>query len=97
MPNLIKACEIQPGHMKAVDFYGVAIAIANVDGTFYAVSDACPHGACSLSRGVLAGSVVTCGNDGSQFELTSGHVVTGPAAMRVRTYRVRLEGEELTI
>jgi len=97
MPNVIKACEVQSGQMKAVDLYGVAVAIAHVDGAFYAFSDTCPHAACSLSKGVVAGKVVTCSSDGSQFDLTNGQVLTGPAATRVRTYRVQLEGEELRI
>ena len=97
MPSVIKSIEIGPGQMTAVDLYGVAVAIANVGGTFYAISDACPHGACSLSLGMLDGKVVTCRIDGSQFDLPSGSVLSGPAKTRVRTYRVQIDGDELNI
>jgi len=97
MPSVIKSNEIEPGHMKAVDLHGTAIAIANVDGDFYAFSDECPHDAASLSHGLLDDKVVTCRNDGSQFDLASGHVLTGPATERVRTYRIQIHGDELSI
>jgi 3-phenylpropionate/trans-cinnamate dioxygenase ferredoxin component len=97
MPGVIKSNEIKPGHMTAVDLHGTAIAIANVGGSFYAFSDACPHDAGSLSKGLLNDKVVTCRNDGSQFDLASGHVLTGPATARVRTYRIQIHGDELSI
>ena len=97
MPPVLKSSDIAPGHMKAIELYGVPVAIANVDGAFYAISDACPHAACSLSRGMLKGKVVTCRDDGSQFDLVSGHVLTGPAKVRVRTYRIQIHGDELSI
>lgn len=97
MSGVISSGEIALGAMKSVDLHGVAVAIANVGGAFYAISDACPHAGCSLSHGSLQGSVVTCPNDGSQFDLASGHVLTGPAKVRVRTYRVQVRGDELRI
>jgi 3-phenylpropionate/trans-cinnamate dioxygenase ferredoxin component len=97
MPPVLKSSDIAPGHMTAIELYGVPVAIANVGGVFYAISDACPHAACSLSLGLLNGKVVTCRNDGSQFDLVSGHVLTGPAKVRVRTYRIQIHGDELSI
>ena len=97
MPNVLKSSQIAPGQMTAIDLYGVPVAIANVDGVFYAISDACTHGACSLSRGRLEGKVVICSTDGSQFDLVSGHVLGGPATARVRTYRIQVHGDDLSI
>jgi 3-phenylpropionate/trans-cinnamate dioxygenase ferredoxin subunit len=97
IPTAIKAGEIAPGQMAAIDVHGVVITIANVGGRFYAVGDACPYDGSSLSQGSLDGMVVTCRNDGSQFDLASGHVLTGPALVRVRTYRVQVRGDDLMI
>jgi nitrite reductase/ring-hydroxylating ferredoxin subunit len=97
MPSVLKSDDLAPGCMTAVDLQGVPVAVANVGGAFYAISDACPHAACSLSGGRLDGKVVTCGNDGSQFDVVSGHVLTGPAKVRVRTYRIQIHGGELSI
>lgn len=97
MPTIMKSRQIESGQMTSVDLYGTVLAVANLDGKFYAVSDSCPHAGCSLSKGVLAGTVVTCASDGSQFDMISGHVLAGPAAARVRTYRIQVHGDELSI
>jgi 3-phenylpropionate/trans-cinnamate dioxygenase ferredoxin subunit len=83
--------------MKALDLQGARVAIANVDGVFYAFSDVCPHAECSLSQGQLEGMVVICGSDGSRFDLSSGHALSGPAQKRVRTYRIQIQGDDLII
>jgi len=97
VPSLIKSSELQPGQMKLVDLQGAPVAIANVGGVFYAFSDVCSHAACSLSEGRLDGDVVTCRKDGSQFELSTGRVLQGPAEKRVRTYRIQIAGDDLRI
>jgi nitrite reductase/ring-hydroxylating ferredoxin subunit len=47
--NTLMASEIESGQMKVHHLHGVAVAIANVEGAFYAVSDVCPHDGGSLS------------------------------------------------
>ncbi len=97
MSITIKTSQLAPGHITSADLYGVKVAIANVGGAFYAISDACPFDAAALSQGRLEGNVVTCGTDGSRFDLLSGSVLSGPATGRVRTYRVQVYGDELRI
>src|SRR5688572_15675730 len=60
MPFVGKASDIKPGQLKAVEVDGTIVAIANVDGTYYAFSDDCTHGGCSLSQGDLWGTVINC-------------------------------------
>jgi nitrite reductase/ring-hydroxylating ferredoxin subunit len=50
---------------------------------------------CSLANGELKGTTVTCACHGSQFDVTSGAVLRGPARKPVRSYAVQVEGEEL--
>jgi nitrite reductase/ring-hydroxylating ferredoxin subunit len=83
--------------MKGVDLQGSPVGIANVDGRFYAFSNACPNLDCLLTDGRLEGMTLTCSRHGSQFDLASGHVIKGPAIGRIRTYRVQTEGDELHI
>ena len=97
MPTVGKTNQIAPGQLLRVDLFGVAVAIANVDGNFYAISDTCSHGSCSLSQGELNGKVLICKVDGSQFDLISGNVLAGPATKRLRTYRIQAKGDELSI
>jgi nitrite reductase/ring-hydroxylating ferredoxin subunit len=78
--------------LAAFDVSGTRIAIANVDDAFYAFGDTCTHQGCSLADGSLEATVVTCPCHGSQFNVTTGDVVRGPAREPVRSYPVRLEG-----
>ena len=48
-----KVSEINNGHMKHVEINGKEIAIANLDGKFYAFSDRCGHMNARLSRGSI--------------------------------------------
>jgi len=97
MPTIAKSAEIVPGQMTSIDLQGTRVAVANIGGTFYAFTDTCPHAGCSLAEGQLDGMTVTCRCHGSQFDIATGHVVTGPARDRVRTYRVQVENGELRI
>ena len=76
--------------MKAFDVSGERIAVALIDGTYYGFEDACPHLQCPLSEGRLSGRTVTCPCHGSEFDLTTGERLAGPARRSLRTYSVRV-------
>ena len=92
-----KANEVSEGALRAFDVGGTPVAVANVAGTFHAFGDTCTHQQCSLAEGDLEGTTVTCPCHGSQFDVTTGSVLNPPAEEPVRTYGVRLEGDELQI
>ncbi|MGH3066573.1 MAG: Rieske (2Fe-2S) protein [Gaiellaceae bacterium] len=73
------------------------IAVANVEGTLHAFGDMCPHRQCSLAEGGLEGTVVTCPCHGSQFDVTTGERLRGPAVRGVRTFAVRVEAGDLQV
>ena len=91
------AKDVATGRLKAFDVLGLKIAVANADGHLYAFEDTCTHTGCSRARGTLAGTTVTCGCHGSQFDVTSGAVVRGPASRPVRSWAVQLAGADLLI
>jgi nitrite reductase/ring-hydroxylating ferredoxin subunit len=70
--------EIPVGTMKHVEVNDREIAIANVDGKFYAIDDRCGHTSARLSRGGLRGNVVTCPQHGAQFDVTTGKKLSDP-------------------
>jgi nitrite reductase/ring-hydroxylating ferredoxin subunit len=74
--------EILVGTMKHVDVNGREIAIANVDGKFYAISDRCGHMNARLSSGGLKGSIVTCPQHAAQFDVTTGKKTAEPTLSR---------------
>jgi nitrite reductase/ring-hydroxylating ferredoxin subunit len=77
--------------LAAFEVKGTRIAIANVDGTFYAFDDTCTHLQCSLAEGDLEETVVTCPCHGSRFDVRTGALLRGPAQEPVRSYQLRVE------
>ena len=91
------ATGIAEGDLAAFDVGGERVAIANVGGAFHAFGDTCTHLQCSLAEGELEGTVVTCPCHGSQFDVTSGDVLHGPAQEPVRSFAVRVEDDMLGV
>ena len=88
---------IEEGGMRAFEVRGTKIAVANVGGAFYAFGDTCTHMACSLAGGDLEETTVICPCHGSEFDVTSGAVLQGPAREPVETYETRVEDGDLEI
>lgn len=89
--------ELVPGQGKRVEVGGKKIALFNLDGTYYAIDDTCPHKGGPLSEGDLAGSEVTCPWHGATFDVTTGNVLGPPASKGVSRYNVRVSGESVEI
>lgn len=89
--------DVAEGELTAFDVDGVRVAVANVDGTFHAFDDTCTHLQCSLAEGDLEGTVVTCSCHGSQFDVTNGAVLRGPAQEPVRSYATRVEDHAVQV
>lgn len=87
----------QQGEMEGFDTDEGRIAVANVDGALHAFSDICTHEQCHLSDGDLDGTTVTCPCHGSQFDVTSGQVLQGPAVEPVAVYEVEAENGSLKL
>jgi len=87
--------DVAEGHMDVFDVEGTKVCVANVNGHLYAIDDTCTHRGCSLGKGQLEGTTVTCPCHGSQFDVTSGAVIRGPATRPVRSRIVQVEGEDL--
>jgi nitrite reductase/ring-hydroxylating ferredoxin subunit len=73
-----KASEISHGQMKHAEINGKEIAIANLDGKFFAIADRCAHMNARLSRGNLNQNIVTCPFHGAKFDITSGKKIGEP-------------------
>ncbi len=95
--SVARADELEEGGMRVFDVRGTRIAIANVNGAFYAFDDTCTHMACSLAGGDLEETTVICPCHGSEFDVTSGAVLQGPAREPVETYETRVESGNLEI
>jgi nitrite reductase/ring-hydroxylating ferredoxin subunit len=91
------AAEVGDGELAAFEVGGERIAVANVSGTLHAFDTTCTHRQCSIALGELEGTVVTCPCHGSQFDVTNGAVLRGPALEPVRSYAARVENGALLV
>jgi 3-phenylpropionate/trans-cinnamate dioxygenase ferredoxin subunit len=91
------AGEIGDGEVSSYGAGERQVAIANVDGDLHAFDDICTHQQCSLAEGELDATIIECPCHGSQFDITTGEAVHGPAADPVDVFEVREQDGELQV
>ena len=91
------ATELAPGQMRWVAVDGERLVLANVEGTFYALSDVCGHRNAPLSRGKLVGHLIECPLHFAQFDVRTGGLVNGPVSTALPIYEVRVEGDTVYV
>ena len=92
-----KAEEIPPGAAKVYEVGDRAIAVCNVDGSYYAIDDVCTHDEGSLEQGELDGFEIECPRHGARFDVRTGEVIALPAVIAIDTFSVRVEGGDIEI
>jgi len=88
---------IAEGAFISVEHDGEALALFRVGGKLYATCDACTHDGGTLSGGTLLGTVIRCPRHGAKFDVSSGAVLAMPAFEPLRTYPVKLEGNDVYV
>jgi len=85
------------GEMRVFEIAGTKVNVAAAGGRLFAFDDTCTHRGCSLAEGDLEGSIVTCPCHSSQFDVTSGAVIRGPAREPVRSRSIQVDGPDLLV
>jgi nitrite reductase (NADH) small subunit len=97
--NLVKVAkirEIKPGERKVVSINRAEIALLNLDGEFYAISNRCPHKDFPLTFAPVYGDTIICPNHGWMFNVKTGYCITKSSCV-IRTYKVVVEGNDVKI
>jgi 3-phenylpropionate/trans-cinnamate dioxygenase ferredoxin subunit len=89
--------ELLPGQKKLIDIDGRAIALFNVDGSFYAIDDICTHDGGPLAEGELRGCEIQCPRHGARFDVRNGRALSMPAIEPVASHEVELRGEDVYV
>jgi nitrite reductase (NADH) small subunit/3-phenylpropionate/trans-cinnamate dioxygenase ferredoxin subunit len=92
-----KVQDVPPGKAKQIQVSGRTLALFNVDGTFHAIDDTCPHRGAPLWEGDLMGTEVVCPWHGACFDVTSGAHLSPPAQSDVKAYKVQVVGDQVQI
>ena len=97
-----RTADLPPGALKEVQLNGKTFAIANFEGTLYAMDGICGHTGGRLGQGQLIGDVVKCPRHGSEYDVRTGKNVKKPylpfakAADR-KTFTISIEGEDVVL
>jgi len=99
--SMVKACtttQLKPGQALRLDLTP-PIAVYRLDDGFYATEDTCTHAQSSLSAGDidLEECTVECPYHGSAFDIRTGRVLSLPASRPLKTYQVKVVGDEVFV
>ena len=83
--------ELPPGSHHVVVVEGIAIAVFNIEGGFYAIEDSCTHQGLPLSDGFLDNDTITCPFHGAKFCIRSGQALSLPAYIDLTMFETRVE------
>lgn len=99
--------ELLPGSRRIVTLAGRSIGVFNVDGSYFALRNRCPHQGASLCEGPVLGflesdgpgsivhhdehKLLQCPWHGWEFDLATGQSYFDPLRTRVRPYLVTVE------
>lgn len=96
--TVAKIQEVPPGTGKVVKANGKEIALFNLKGTFYALSNFCLHEGGPLGEGSLeeGEDAVVCPWHGWMYKLATGECLVGTDAT-VPTFPVFVDGDEVKV
>jgi 3-phenylpropionate/trans-cinnamate dioxygenase ferredoxin subunit len=98
MPSFVKVAtraELPIGGKLLVEVDGRAIAVFNVDGTYYAIDDVCTHDGGPLAEGELMGCEIECPRHGARFDVRTGKPLCMPAIEPVAVHATEVRGDDI--
>jgi naphthalene 1,2-dioxygenase system ferredoxin subunit len=90
------------GDLKEDDVVGVVIAgkeiaLFDLGGMLYATDDICTHAYARLSDGWLDRREIECPLHAGRFDVKTGRATSPPCTDPIKTYPIRLEGDEIQV
>lgn len=98
--NWVKAADrnaLSDGEVIGVVVAGREIALYEMDGRLYATDDICTHAYAKLSDGWMEKGEIECPLHAGRFDLKTGKATAPPCVDDVKTYPVRVEGDEIQV
>jgi 3-phenylpropionate/trans-cinnamate dioxygenase ferredoxin component len=92
----IAAAELPPGKGMELAVGGKPIALFNVEGTYYALSNTCLHRGGPLGQGFVEGETVMCPWHAWTFNVRTGENVVN-AELKVPRYEVKVEDGQVLV
>ncbi|HSH59465.1 MAG TPA: Rieske 2Fe-2S domain-containing protein, partial [Acidimicrobiales bacterium] len=95
--EVARVADVPPGTATTVEIEQQTLALVNVDGTFCAIQNECPHAGGSLGEGKMNGSSLTCPLHDATFDVRTGAALSGPTDEPARSYAVEVEGDVVKV
>ncbi len=89
--------ELAAGEVIGVEIAGHWIAIYDSDEGLFATDNVCTHAYACLSDGWLDGATIECPLHAARFDIRTGKVLDPPATEDLKTYLVRLVGDDIEV
>lgn len=96
--------EFEKIEKKLIELGDKKILLTKVDGSFYAISNKCPHMGGSLYKGTLQDGVITCPRHGAKYDAKTGKGLGKPKILFLefkveddRSYPVKVEDGNILI
>src|SRR5947209_8028062 len=89
--------ELADGQMLLAKVDGERVVVGRCPEGLFAFSDHCTHRGGPLSDGALVDCTVQCPWHGSQFDIRTGRVVSGPAEEKIEIYAIETRGKEVYV
>jgi nitrite reductase/ring-hydroxylating ferredoxin subunit len=89
--------DLAEGEVLGVEVAGRSIALYATDEGIFATDNICTHAYACLSDGWLDGDVIECPLHAARFDIRTGKVLDPPATDDLKTYLVRVVGDEIQV
>ena len=94
--KVMSAADLPPGQGREASVAGRPVALFNIEGRFYAISNTCLHRGGPLGQGFVEKDTVMCPWHAWTFNVTNGeNVVNGE--MKVASYEVKVEEGQILV
>jgi nitrite reductase/ring-hydroxylating ferredoxin subunit len=94
--RVVAVAELPPGKCMEALVAGTAMALFNVDGVFFAISNTCVHRGGPLGQGVLDGKLVLCPWHAWAYDVTTGQSDVNPD-LKVARYETKVEDGQVLV
>ena len=88
---------LREGDIAGVTVGEEHVALYNIGGEVYATSNVCTHAFALLSDGWLDGDIIECPLHAGRFEVKTGKGLGPPIPCDIKTYPVRIVGDDIQV
>ena len=96
----LKLCDLNtliPDEPRSFRIKDQEIMVICHDRAFYCLDARCTHAGAPLAEGILEKQVLTCPWHYSQFDITTGSVLRGPAKRPLKAYQKEIQDDFLFV